>query len=554
MTDQPWHRHYDWDVPFSIRYPQISVGDLLQRPVANFPDKPALNFYGSTLTFWELRVEVLRLANALGALGVKQGDRVGLHLPNCPQYPIAFYACMLLGAIVVNLNPIYTPDELKGVCGQTGVSTLFTFGLVLPNIKALCQDVEIDRVIVTQVTDYIEGMPTSTAAELGLEDGWHHFASLMENSPGAKMPRIAIDPQDPAVIQFTGGTTGIPKGAVLTHANLVAASLQVSLWGGSATNIVPPAERSVMAVLPYFHVYGLIVVLCWAVYNCATQIQVPRFELEEFMGILAGQKRLTFFPAVPTLIGAVINHPRAEELELGRRVGLINSGGAPMPVEMIERVQDMGLTYSEGWGMSETTALGISNPISGLSKVGSIGLPWPDTEVRLVDLADGREDVPPGEPGEILIKSPLVMKEYWDNPQETAGQLRDGWLSSGDIAVMDGDGYFSIVDRKKDMVIAGGYNIYPREIDEVLYQCPKVQDACAVGVPDEYRGETIKAFIVLKPGQEATEEEIIAFSREKLAAYKAPKIVEFRDELPKSAVGKILRKVLRDEEAAKNRD
>jgi long-chain acyl-CoA synthetase len=303
--------------------------------------------------------------------------------------------------------------------------------------------------------------------------------------------------------------------------------------------------------LPFFHVYGTIVVLNWGMFNCATQILVPRFEIDEFMGILANFERITFFPAVPTMINAVINHPKAEELELGKKLGLFNSGGGPMPMELIDQTQDMGINYGEGWGMSETTSLGIANPLMGLKKAGSIGIPFPDTDVRVVDIEAGEEDVPQGQPGELIIRSPLMMKEYWNNPDETAGQVKNGWLYTGDIVVQDEDDYFAIVDRKKDMIIAGGYNIYPREIDEVLYQHPKVADAVAVGIADEYRGETIKAFVVPKEGETLTEEDIIEFCKKKLAAYKAPKIVEFRSELPKSAVGKILRKVLRDEEAAK---
>ena len=251
------------------------------------------------------------------------------------------------------------------------------------------------------------------------------------------------------------------------------------------------------------------------------------------------------------MINAVINHPKAEELELGKKLGLFNSGGGPLPTELIDQTQDMGISYGEGWGMSETTSLGIANPLLGMSKAGSIGIPFPDTDVRVVDIEGGEEDVPRGEPGELIICSPLIMKEYWNNPDETAGQMKNGWLYTGDIVVQDEDDYFAIVDRKKDMIIAGGYNIYPREIDEVLYQHPKVADAVTVGISDEYRGETVKAFVVAKEGETLSEEEIIGFCREKLAAYKAPKIVEFRDDLPKSAVGKILRKVLRDEEARK---
>ena len=554
MENRPWQRHYDYNVPLSIRYPRLPAHNFLQIPANTMPDKPATDFFGTQITFYDLRRQVLRMANALGALGVKQGDRVGIHLPTSPQFVIAYFAALSLGAIVVNLNPMYTVEELTALSENTGITTLFTFDLVLPNIRPLCQAVEIPRVIVTRVTDYIEGFGLSTPAELEMEEGWDHFSVLLEGCQDTRLPRVEILPEDPALIQFTGGTTGLPKGAVLTHAGLVAATLQCSLWGLPTINLIPPERRSVMAVLPYFHVYGIVVAMNWALFNCATQILVPRFELEEFMGILAGHQEITFFPSVPTMINAIINHPKAGELELDRKLGMLNSGAAPMPVELIEQLYDMGIYFSEGWGMSETTSLGISNPVLGLNKTGGIGIPFPDTDVKLVDVEEGQEEVPQGEPGEIVIKSPLIMKEYWNNPEETAGQIKDGWLYTGDIAVRDEDDYFFIVDRKKDMIIAGGFNIYPREIDEVLFQHPKVQDAVTVGIPDEYRGETVKAFVVLKPGQVATEEEIIEFSREKLAAYKAPKAVEFRETLPKSAVGKTLRKILRDEEEAKRKD
>jgi long-chain acyl-CoA synthetase len=551
MENRPWQRHYDYNVPLTIRYPQIAAHHLLDIPVGNFPNKPATNFYGTEITFWDLKQQVLRMANALGEMGAKKGDRIGVHLPNCPQYIIAYYAALTLGAVVVNLNPMYTVDELKALTADTGVSTLFTFDMVLPNIRPLCQEVEFARVIVTRVTDYIEGFGLSTPEELELEEGWHHFSRVLENSTSTRLPRIDIVQDDPALIQFTGGTTGLPKGAVLTHANLVAATMQCSLWGSAFTDLTPHEKRSVMAVLPFFHVYGTIVVLNWGMFNSATQILVPRFDLDEFMGLMANFERITFFPAVPTMINAVINHPKAGELELGKKLGLFNSGGGPMPTELIEQTQDMGITYGEGWGMSETTSLGIANPLFGIKKAGSIGVPFPDTDVRVVDIEDGQEDVPQGEPGELIIRSPLIMKGYWNNPEETAGQLKDGWLYTGDIVVQDEDDFFAIVDRKKDMIIAGGYNVYPREIDEVLYQHPKIADAVSVGITDEYRGETVKAFVVPKAGETLTEEDVIGFCREKLAAYKSPKIVEFREELPKSAVGKILRKVLRAEEAAK---
>ena len=553
MQDRPWQRHYDYATPTTIRYPRIPAHQMMQVSVNAYPDKTALNFFGTETTFWELREQILRMANALGGLGMQKGERVGLHLPTCPQYVIAYHAAMSLGAIVVNLNPMYTTDELKALVENTGITTLITFDMALPNIRPLCQAVKIPRVIITAVTDFIEGRDKSTPKGLDFEKGWHHFSQLLEGCSDKRVPRVEIGPDDPALIQFTGGTTGIPKGAVLTHANLVAATLQVSLWGGPTTNLMPPERRCVMAVLPYFHVYGTIVAMSWALFNCATQILVPRFELDEFMDILAGFKEITFFPSVPTMINAVINHPKATELQLDRKLGLLNSGAAPMPQELIDQITDMGISYGEGWGMTETTSLGISNPILGLSKVGSIGIPWPDTDVRLVDIEEGKEDVPKGEPGEIIIKSPLVMQGYWENPEETAGQLQDGWLHTGDIAVWDEDDYIFIVDRKKDMIIAGGFNIYPREVDEVLYRHPKIRDAATIGVPDEYRGETVKCFIVVKQGETLTEEEVLVFCKEKLAAFKRPKIIEFCDDLPKSAVGKILRKSLRTEEAKKKK-
>ena len=551
METKPWHRHYDYNVPTTIRYPRLPAHELLNLPASAYPDKAAVSFFGSEMSFEELRFESMRFANALANLGVQKGDRVGLHLPNCPQYPVAYYAVLSLGGIVVNLNPLYTPDELKLMANTSGLTTLVTFDMALPAIRVLAKNVPITRVIVTSVMDYIKGMPVSTAKSLDLEEGWYHFSELIAQYPNPKRSKVQVFPEDPALIQFTGGTTGIPKGAVLTHANIVAATFMCSQWGNPTISLTPHEKRNVMAVLPYFHVYGNIVVLNWAVFSCATQIQVPRFNIDEMMDLMAKFDTITYFPTVPTLITALANHPRAAEANLSRKLGLLNSGGAPMPVELIEQVKDMGIYFSEGYGLSESTSVGISNPILGVKKVGSIGIPFPDMDVKLVDIETGTEEVPQGQPGEIIMKGPVIMQGYWNNPEETAGQLRDGWLFTGDIAVRDEDGYMFIVDRKKDMIIAGGFNIYPREIDEVLFEHPKVAEAVALGVKDKYRGETVKAFVVLKPGEVCTEAELITFCKEKLAPYKVPKIVEFRDAIPKSAVGKILRKVLRDEEEAK---
>ena len=553
MEMKPWHRHYDYNVPTTIRYPRISAYDILHLPVGSWPDKVALDFFGSQMTFWELKLQVLRMANALGALGVKKGERVGVHLPNCPQFIIAYFATLSLGAVVVNMNPLYTPDEIKLIMTTTGMETLITFDMVLPVVRQVVKDTGLKRIVVTKVTDYIKGLGVSTAKGLELEEGWHHFSELIEGCSQTRRPRVQVIPQDPAVIQFTGGTTGVPKGAVLTHSNIVAATFQVALWGSPTIILAPIEKRSVLSIIPYFHVYGNIVAMNWALFSCATQILVPRFNIDEVLGIIAKFDQITFFPAVPTMITAIINHPKAAEINIAKRLGLLSSGAAPMPAELIDQVTDMGIFFSEGYGLSESTSFGISSPIMGMKKVGSIGIPVSDNDVRLVDIENGTEDVKQGERGEIIIKGPLVMQGYYNNPVETANQLKDGWLHTGDIAQMDEDGYIFIVDRKKDMIIAGGFNIYPRDIDEVLYQHPKVSEAVSVGIPDEYRGETVKAYVVLKPGQIVTENEIIEFCKQKLAVYKVPKIVEFREALPKSAVGKILRKILRDEEIAKKK-
>lgn len=550
METRHWHKSYDYNVPTTIRYPKFPVQNLVHIAAAQFPHKASTNFYGSELTFRQIRSQMLRMANAMIKMGLKKGDRVGMALPNCPQYVIAYYAILSAGGIVVNMNPLYTHDELKFMMENTGIETLITFDMALPTMRPLAKELGLKRVIVTKVTDYINGFGVSDAKSLELEAGWTHFSELIEQSTDERLPRLEFTPGDPALIQFTGGTTGLPKGALLTHGNVIAATFQCSQWGNSTIVYSSFEKRAVICVIPYFHIYGNTVCMNWAMASISTQILVPRFDLEEFMGILGGQPEITFFPTVPTMITAIANHPKTEELKLGERIRLINSGGAPMPVELIQKVKDMGIYFGEGWGMSETASLGISNPILA-NKVGAIGVPIMDNDVRLVDVESGVNDVKPGDPGEILIKGPSIMQGYWNNPAETANQLTDGWLHTGDIGQMDEDGYIYIVDRKKDMIIAGGFNIYPREVDEVLYQHPKIAEGVTVGIPDAYRGETIKVFVVLKPGETATDKEIVDFCKTKLAPYKVPKIVEFRESIPKSAVGKILRKILRDEEIAK---
>lgn len=549
MNHRSWHVHYDCNVPTSIRYPRIPVSDMVQIPAKTYPDKPALVFEGRQITFWELRQQILRFANALAALGIQKGDRVGIHLPTCPQYVIAYYATLSLGAIVVNLNPLYTVEELQGTAHATEMSSLITSDMSLATSRTLAKTAAIQKVIVARLDDY-SGGGTKRKGSLELEPGWHSFTHILENCTDTRKPRVAVTPEDVAVIQFTGGTTGIPKGAMLTHSNIVAATLQYSFWMSSLLQLIPPERRSVLVVLPLYHVYGNLV-MNWSIYNCALQILVPRFQIDELMDLMKGYKEISFFPTVATIVSALLNHPKIDELDLGKKLTYINSGGAPTALNLIEKIEDLGIYCSQGWGMSETAALGTNNPVFGIKKVNSIGIPYPDTDIRLVDLENGVDDVRRGEAGEIIIKGATVMKGYWNNPEETAEQMKDGWLYTGDIAIQDEDDFLYIIDRKKDMIISGGFNIYPREVDEVLFQHPKIEFAVAVGIPDEYRGETVKAFVVLKKGESATDKEIIAFCKEKLAPYKVPRLVEFRDSLPQSSVGKVLRKELRAEEEAK---
>lgn len=548
MFDRFWHRQYDYNVPTTIRYPRIAVPEFLQIPANALPDKVAIHYAGAEITFYELRALVLRMSNALTSLGIQKGDRVGIHLPTCPQYLIAYYATLSLGAIVVNLNPAYSKEELSMIVRTTRLTTIFTLDEVADRIAELKEEIPSARVILTNRLDYAKekgpGVPLCDG------EGWQSFSALLDGCTDIRRPQAAVDTEDPAVIQFTGGTTGIPKGAVLTHANLIAAVMQTSPRMFPIMQFIPPERRTSLILLPLSHIYGNLIAN-WSLFNCLTQILVPRFQADEVIDLLLKIDEVTYFPAVPTMLTALVNHPRIGEVNLGRKIHIINSGAAPCPVELIERLRDRGVFITEAWGMTESAGLGVVNPILGKKKTGSIGLPAPDNDIRIVDIADGVTDVPRGQPGELLLKGPSVMQGYWNNPEETAGQLVDGWLHTGDIACQDEDGFLFIVDRKKDMIISGGFNIYPREIDEILYRHPKIKDAVAVGVPDAYLGERAKAFVVAKEGETLTAQEIIAFCRERMAAYKVPREIEFRTSLPLSTAGKILRKVLRDEELEK---
>ncbi len=548
---RPWIRHYDHLVPPEINFPQWPAYELLFNTANNHPDKIAMWFYETETTYWDLAMQVIRFANALVKIGVKKGDRVGILLPNSPQFNIAFWGILTAGGIVVNMNPMYPVDELEFIAKNTGLETVIAFEDCVPNLKELTKRVEIPNIVITKLSDFIKNSGVSTPESLGLEPGWYHFSQILDACGNTSKPRTGVTKDDPAVIQFTGGTTGTPKGATLSHANVVAGIYECAIYGNNITATIPVERLKAFCVLPYYHIYGEVCQMGWCIYSAATQIILPRFEINEVLDTLEKFDDITYFGAVPTMLTAIFNHPRAEKMNLGKKFTFVGNGGGPCPVELINRLLDMNVYYSEGWGMSETTSVGIANPDFGLKKPLSVGVPVPNMDIRIIDPETG-EDVPQGTPGELLVKGPYVMMGYWNTPEETAQQLtEDGWLHTGDVVYQDEDGYIFIVDRTKDMIIAGGFNIYMQEVDRVIMGHPKVADVICCGIPDEYRGETLKAFIELKPGANATEEEIIAFCREKMAAYKVPKMVEFRPELPRSAVGKALRRVLREEEIAK---
>ncbi len=543
--DRPWLRNYDYFVPESIRYPQVPLYKLLELTCVKYDEYTATIFFDQKLTYGEIRDKVRRLANALKGMGVAKGDRVALMLPNCPQFIISYYGVLEAGAVVTNVSPLHVEREIEYELNDSGAETIIYLDLFHARVEAVKDVTPLKRRIITSITDYMaEAFPPGGREGAG--------RLLLPRGARGSRPRSrrisSIDPdEDLAALQYTGGTTGLPKAVMLTHRNLMANAMQCTFW---AREFVERGSDVFLCVIPFFHSYGQSVAMNTAIVGAAAMVLIPQFEINMMLQAIQTYKP-NFFPGVPTLYVAILSHPDALAYGVDK-IRLCNSGSAPLPLEVIKQFSRIsGGIFCEGYGLSEASPVTHSNPLFGMQKVGSVGIPFPDTEARIVDVDTGLQELEPGQPGELVIRGPQVMKGYWNKPEETAETLRDGWLYTGDIATMDEDGYFFIVDRKKDMIIAGGFNIYPREVDEVLFEHPKVMEAVTVGVPDEYRGETVKAYVVLKPGEECTEEEIIAFCRERLAPYKAPRVVEFRDELPKTMVGKVLRRALREEEIAR---
>lgn len=545
-AQKPWLHHYDFWVPPMTTVPRQSIYQALSTAASHYGDRPATAFLGAQLTYREIKLQADKLATALAQMGIVKGDRVGVMLPNCPQYVIAFFAIVRLGAIVVNVNPLYTPREVEIVANDSGMRLLLTLDVLSPISLGIKGSTSLEHIITTSVQAYGHDPRHAPPAPPGTLS----FSELLAQVEKINLPSVAITAtEDVAALVYTGGTTGTPKGAMLTHYNLFAAVVECQVWG---QEFFRRGEERFLLVIPYFHVYGLVVGLVYATWTGAWQLQIPKYDVNMLLAAVNTYEP-TFFPGVPTLFIALLNHPEAPHSKLGG-IRRLNSGSAPLPVEVIEQFETMsGAALFEGWGMTETSALGTSTAMLAERRPGSIGFPVSNTEMKIVDLETGTTEVPLGETGELCIRGPQIMKGYWNKPAETAEVLRDGWLYTGDIARMDADGYFYIVQRKKDMILVSGYNVYPAEIEDVLFTHAAVKECVVIGVPDQYRGEAVKAFVVLKEGATVTADDLLAYCRARLAKYKLPTFIEFLAALPKSAVGKILRRELREQEAEKAR-
>ncbi|MDH4264641.1 MAG: long-chain fatty acid--CoA ligase [Deltaproteobacteria bacterium] len=544
--ETPWLKNYEDGVPFSLVYPRVPLTHFLRQAAEFFPQNPSMVFAQKKFSYRELQEKVNALANALVALGVKKGERVALLLPNSPPYVIGYYAILQVGAIVVNLNPLAVARELLYFLNHAEVRTVIVAESLFSRLDGIAPQSSLENILVTCLRDWGAGPKISGRKKISLPfdpgQGIHSLDFLINENAGREAPRVNLYPEDEALLQYTGAITEGIKGVVLTHGNLVANTLQISSWVVRAR----PGKEVFLSVLPFFHVYGMAVAMNVPISLGSAMIILPRFEVR---GALKAIKRFrpTFFPGVPPMFVALSQEKDAEQYNLSC-LRVCYSGGAPLSLEILEDFEKLtGTRITEGYGLAEASPATHCNPIFGKRKLGSVGLPYPDTLGKIVDLKTGEHILGPGEVGELCIKGPQVMKGYWKMPEETARTVRNGWLYTGDIARMDEEGYFNILDIKKDMIIAGGFNIYPKDIDQILTEHPQVAEAVAVGFPDRYRGEAVKAFVVLKPGQSATEEEILEFCRKNLAKYKVPTRVEFRQGLPKSPSGKILRRMLRQE-------
>ena len=566
---KPWLAHYEEGVPAEVEIPDHAVTQNLIDAAAKYPNHTALIFgnvveplgnrlMDTTMNYQRLLDLTYRFAAALQQAGVKKGDRVAIHLPNCPQFVIAYYATLMVGGTIVPCNPQYVARELKHQLNDSGAETIVTLSLMYPMVKQIRAETSLKRVIVANIKEYFPGLlkllftlatekKEGHYQDISGDADTHWFQDVLASAPARPTP-VEIDMEDTAVLMYTGGTTGVSKGAQLTHRNIQANAVQIRAWFPR----LHKGQETFLTSLPLFHSYGMSTCLNMGTLLAGSILLIPNPRVLIHVLKSIDKHHPTVYPAVPALYVAINNYPEIDKFDVSSIKACI-SGAAPLPVEVQQKFQQLtGGRLVEGYGLSEATPVTHANPIYGENRIGTIGLPFPSTDARIVDTETGTQELPPGEVGELAVRGPQVMKGYWQMPTETANVLREGWLYTGDMARMDEDGYFQIVDRKKDMILgAGGFNIYPREVEEVLYQHPKVKSAAAVGIPVPGKGERVKAYVVLKEGETATEEEIIEFCRENLTRYKVPKFVEFRQDLPMTMVGKVLRRVLLEEEKKK---
>lgn len=551
MEERPWLKHYDPGVPSTIDYPPVPLYHFLEKAAEEYPSRPCAIFKGAEITYREMNDLVDRLAAGLAEMGVKKGMPVALFMPNSPQFVLAFYAILKAGGIVVATNPLYTAREIEHQMNDSGAE----FMIVMSNFYRTIKDVQpktgLKKLIVTNIKEYLPGLlrflftltkekKDGHRVELAEGDLW--MRDILAAHTAGQRPQVDVGPEDPAIYQYSGGTTGLSKAAIALHRNLVANTLQIRAF---MPDIVTGKEVVLMAI-PMFHVYGLVAGMSFGVSAAAGLVMIPNpRDMDDVLDSIA-KYRPTIYPGVPTMYNAINNHPRvkAGKVDVSSIRGCI-SGSAPLLRETKTTFESLtGGKLVEGYGLSEAPTATHCNPLQGLNKEGSIGLPLPDVDARIISLDDGKTELGVGEIGELVIRGPQVMKGYLNMPTETANALRDGWLYTGDIARMDEDGYFYIVDRKKELIKPGGYQVWPREVEEVIAENPKVLEVGVAGIPDAYRGETVKAWVVLKPGETATVDEIRAWCKERMAPFKVPTHVEFRDELPKTTVGKVLRREL----------
>lgn len=533
-TEQTWKSHYPKGISAEMKFSEKTMPQLLTETAEKIPDHIAIKFYQKEISYKELDLFSTLFASSLQQTGIHKNDRVAIMLPNCPQYIISYYGILKAGAIVTQINPMLLEKELSYLLNDSGAETIIVYEPLYPRIQEIAKDTALKNIIVVSFETKNQELDQAS-----------YFETFIGKGDG-KVDSVVIDPaEDIAVLQYTGGTTGLSKGAMLTHRNIAVNALQAQEFFKDEVTF---GEESCLTVIPLFHVFAMTSAMNLSVLNGSKNILLPRFDLEEVLETIKREQPTTF-PGVPTMYIAITNHPKAKEYGIDS-INVCNSGSAPMPLETMKEFENKtGAKILEGYGLSEASPVTHCNPPFAERKPGSIGIGFPSTEYKIVDLATGEEEVPTGEIGELIIRGPQVMKGYWNMPEETASTLKNGWLFTGDIAKMDESGYVYIVDRKKDLIISSGYNVYPRDIEEVLYEHPAIQEAVAIGIADPYRGESVKAIIVKKQGADINEEQLIIWAKDKMAAYKVPRAIEFRNELPKTNVGKILRRALREQQS-----